>query len=427
MPRKAEEKNMKHELVSDEKLYDDLVNNFKQFHIHNSESDLLDFHGKWDDDSDYSDYRTIEDLLENLTEEDLDKSHIVSVDIKDINSSEESLGGCDRPMWSIQSNSAINQQHKSLNRHGCYRQDAAGVLSGMLRPHPILVNEDGRTCKWQLSKYIGNNRVAMKLFVHAGVSTRVLMMIRFHQPGLSAKKYIAIESELHATDAGDRSGQNEQQKFTSGYRANREPETYCFDFLKRHQIEYGTIMQQEGVEGADQWLILKSLQGIKDGKGNGHFKKYGENHVSYALKTIKEVAKQTKETVVGATPVEAFSLMFSIYTTNGKRHGENITPIFTPEQLHEYFVALFKSRNNDDAFGLEDRLLLSDLSWSGGVKDVAYICARTFWPTIKGYWKKSVCTSDTPYSFSNDAYANKKLVDWSKDKHLKKEIIGMVA
>ena len=425
MPRKAEEKNMKHELVSNEKLYDDLVCNFEEFHTQNSQSDLLDFRNKWEDDCDYSDYKTIEDLLENVTLEEMQKSQIVSVDIKDIFSSEESLGGCDRPLWSIRKPSAIKQQHNSLNRHGCYIEDAAGVLSGMLRPHPVLVGEDGKTYKWQLVKYIGNNRVAMKLFAHAGESTRVLMRIRFHQPGLSPKEYIAIESELHATDAGDRSGQNEQQKFTSGYRANREPETYCFNFLKKHEIGYGTIMQQEGVDD-DDWLKVNSLQGIKDGKGNGHFKKYGEDHVSYALKTIKEVAEVTEEEVVGATPVEAFSLMYFIYTTCGKKNGENVRPMFTQEQLHDYFVALFKSRNKDDN-GLEDPLLLSDLSWSGGVKDVAYICAKTFWPTIKGYWRKHISLGDSKTSFSTDCHANKKLVEFSKDRHLKKEILGMVA
>ena len=87
---------------------------------------------------------------------------------------------------------------------------------------------------------------------------------------------------------------------------------------------------------------------------------------------------------------------------------------------------MFKSRNKDDD-GLEDPLLLSDLSWSGGVKDVAYICAKTFWPTIKGYWKKHISLGDSKTSFSTDCHANKKLVEFSKDRHLKKEILGMVA
>ena len=136
---------MKHELVSNEKLYDDLVCNFEEFHTQNSQSDLLDFRNKWKDDCDYSDYKTIEDLLENVTLEEMQKSQIVSVDIKDIFSSEESLGGCDRPLWSIRKPSAIKQQHNSLNRHGGYIEDAAGVLSGMLRPQPVLVGEDGKT------------------------------------------------------------------------------------------------------------------------------------------------------------------------------------------------------------------------------------------------------------------------------------------
>ena len=161
-------------LISTHPLYTDLVNNFNEFHRHYTESDLLDYQGKWGDDSDYGHVQTLEDLLENLTPLDLERSHIVSVDIRDIFSSEESLGGCDRPRWSIFDNSAINQQHKSLNRHGTYRQDAAQILSGYLRPNP---NDEG----YQLVKYIGNNRVAMKLLAHAGVSTRVIMSVRFHE------------------------------------------------------------------------------------------------------------------------------------------------------------------------------------------------------------------------------------------------------
>ena len=142
-----------------------------------------------------------------MTPLDFQRSHNVSVDIRDIFSSEESLGGCDRPRWSINDNSAINQQHKSLNRHGTYRQDAAQILSGYLRPNP---NGEG----YQLVKYIGNNRVAMKLLAHAGVSTRVIMSVRFHELSKEQNDYIAIESELHATDAGDKSGQNEAQKLS---------------------------------------------------------------------------------------------------------------------------------------------------------------------------------------------------------------------
>ena len=48
------------------------------------------------------------------------------------------------------------------------------------------------------------------------------MQVKFHKKDITPDQCIAIESELHSTDAGDRSGQNENQKFMSGFRANRE-------------------------------------------------------------------------------------------------------------------------------------------------------------------------------------------------------------
>ena len=409
----GKEKNMT--LIKDAVCYTDLINNYEQFHNEYDESDLLEFQGKWEDDSDYSHFQTIENLLENLTSDDLERSHIVSVDISDIFSSEESRGGCDRPLWSIQHSTAKNQQFKSLNRHMKYLQDAAQVLSGMLRPHP-----DGG---WVLVKYIGNNRVAMKLLANAGVSTRVLMSIRFHKPLTDYSKYIAIESELHATDAGERSGQNESQKFISGYRARRDNEVYCFNFLKNNQVNYRSIMKQENVEGCEDWITLKSLQGIKDGRGNGHFKKYGEDNVIHALSTIKKLAEITGEDVIGATPVEVLALMYSIYTVHGKREANDPTPMFTVEQLHEYFIKLWSIRQVQ-SFGKKSELKINDLSWSGGVKDNAYICARTFWPTIVEYWMD---INDAKIGWSLECYANTKLIDKCMDKHLEKEVKANIA
>ena len=63
-------------------------------------------------------------------------------------------------------------------------------------------------------------------------------------------------------------------------------------------------MQQEGIEGSENWLTLKSLQGIKNGQGNNHFKTYGEENVGSTLQTIKRLCEITGETVIGATPVE---------------------------------------------------------------------------------------------------------------------------
>ena len=405
-------------LITDGSGYSDLINNFNTFHAHYSEDELLDIKGKWEDDSDYSSYRTLEDLVENATPEDYETSHVVSVWIPHINSSEESLGGGDRPLWSITNSSAQKTQFSCLNREGKYRQSAAGVLSGMLRPHQTLLDH------WVLSKFIGNNRVVKKLLANGGRPSRVLMQVQFHEVGKTAEEYIQIESELHSTDAGDRSGQNEKQKFMSGFRANREHEVFAFDFLKKYEYNYGTVMQQEGIEGSENWLTLKSLQGIKNGQGNGLFKTYGEENVGRALQTIKRLCNEvTKETVIGATPVEAIALMYHVYTENGKR-AENSAPLFTHMELEDFFIKYFTHKNQSSDMFDNDKLMVNDLSWSGGVKDIAYICGKQFWPLIVEYWKK---IKEKQIGFSIESHANLRLVDLCKDKNLKRELKAILA
>lgn len=407
-------------LITDESGYPDLINNFTTFHEHYSEEELLGTKGKWKDDSDYSNFRTLEDLVENATPEDYEKTHVVSVFIPHIFSSEESKGGGDRPLWSITNNSAKKTQLSCLNREGKYRQEAAGVMSGMLRPSPNPKLPD----HWVLSKYIGNNRIAKKLLANDARPSRVLMQVQFHEVGKTAQEYIQIESELHSTDAGDRSGQNEKQKFMSGFRANREHEVFAFNFLKKYEYNYGTVMQQEDIQGSENWLTLKSLQGIKNGQGNGHFKIYGEENVGRALQTIKKLCEITGETVVGATPVEAIALMYHVYTENGKKRAENSVPLFTYTELHDFFVKYFRHKNAEGGLFSSDKLMVNDLSWSGGVKDIAYICGKQFWPLIVEYW---MGIKGKKIGFSIDCHANLRLVDLCKDKNLKRELKGILA
>jgi len=373
LPTKAKEKKMAM-LVSDEPLFSDLIKNYDEFTEFYTEQNLLKLQGIWDDNSNNSNYRTIEDLLENLDDADLSKSHIVTVDIKDIFSSEASLGGFDRPLWSIKNRSAIDQQHENLNLHGGYCEDAAGVLSAKLRPHPTMEG-----C-FQLVKYLGNNRLLMKLLANNGESTRVPMMVSFHKFGLTQKDYISIESSLHATDAGNRSGQNENQKFISGLRAERPNEKYTFEFLRKNKFNYNGIMQQEGVKGSENWIYISSLQGIKTGPGNGNFGVYGEENMSKAMRTVTRIAKEiTGEQVVGATPIMAFANMYSIYTQCGK--SQNSQPLFTDQGLEDFFIALFLEENSTNTFG-KKVLKINDLSMTGSVKDIAYICGNAFWPQI---------------------------------------------
>ena len=117
-----------------------------------------------------------------------------------------------------------------------------------------------------LSKQIAIEKKAFESWlIDNGKITEVLMSVRFHKMGLTQKEYIKIESERHTTDAGDRSGQNESQKFASSYRAGRKHAVECFNFLKNEKLNYDGIMQLERVEGADDFLNLSSISGLKDG------------------------------------------------------------------------------------------------------------------------------------------------------------------
>ena len=276
-----------------ENAFGDLVNNYSLFHEKYSSTDFLNskLFPTWEDNSDYSNVQHIDDFLKNITENDLKLTHTLAVPISYIFSSEESKGGCDRPHWvkdkgDKQCRANLNEENQDGNPKG-YRMSDAQTLSGMLRPHPTILGT------YILVKFIGNNRVWMKLLANKGKDSLVKMEVTFHEEGLSQKDYISIEAESHSTDAGNRSSQNEPQKFASNYRAGRKDAVYLYKFLKKHQINFGTIMQQEGEVGSKKWLTISSIQGLKEGEGNGFFGKYGEQNVDFAMSTIKEIAKIT--------------------------------------------------------------------------------------------------------------------------------------
>ena len=401
--------------------FTDLVNNYQIFH------DVYDTHEKllglpnWKDHSSngyYDNYEHIDELLsKDLTDEDLERSYTVRIPISYIFSSEESLGGFDRPLWtSTKGDKQCRENLNTPNGDGTpkgYRPEDAQVLAAYLRPC-------GNN-KYQVVKFLGNNRTWMKLLSNRGKDSEVLVNIKFHKES-KLVDYIQKESESHSTDAGDRSGQNEQQKFVSSYRAGRPFAKFCFDFLKEHELEYKDIMEIEGVRNKnEEWLRLSSLQGIKEGKSNGYFKTYGELNTIEAIKLVKRIAKLTKEKIVGSTPIACFAQMFSIFTVYGKLPNSQ-KPIYSKKEFADFVYDLFVEKNKNFAgskFGAQDNFNLSNLTVSGGVKDVTYINAMTFWPYIIGYWK-NLRGSSTGFSF--ESYAVEKFVDQTKDRYLKNSI-----
>jgi len=401
-------------------IYSDLINNYQEFRNQYPKKYLLGCYQKWKDDCDYSNYPSIDDLLKDMTPEDMERSHVVRVPISAIYSSEESKGGFDRPLWSIQTPSAKKQQEHNLNlnKKG-YSQECAAILGCILRPDP----KDSK--KWILVKWKGNNRLVMKLFCNDGDgSIEVLVSLTFHTKEKTQDECIQKESELHSTDAGERSGQNELQKFFSGFRAGRKEALYCFDFLKFNHINYGTLMQQEGIEGSDDWITLTNITGLSKGPGNGFFRKYTDQNVRYALDTIKLISEEiTKEKEINSTAVEAFALMFSIYTVHGKSQ-KALEPLFTVHELQEFFLMFFESKQvSDDNFGISEQFKIKDLAVKSGVKETAYICAKTFWPLIVHRYKKMKNSQNGGVNgFSVDCYANQKMLEQCGNKMLKEEM-----
>lgn len=402
--------------------YYDLVHNYSLFHEKYSSADFLNpkLFPDWGDDSDYSNVPHIDDFLENATEKDFGLSHTLAVPISYIFSSEESLGGCDRPYWVRDKGEA--QCRENLNEKTLdgiskgYRMSDAQTLSGYLRP----VFVTGGVRRWILVKFIGNNRVWKKLLANKGKDSLVKMEVYFHDDGLSPKDYIAIEAESHTTDAGNRSSQNEAQKFASNFRAGRSESVFLFDFLKDNQINFGTVMQQEGVIGSEEWLTIKSIQGIKAGQGNGFFNKYGYTNMVWSLDTIKEIAKITGEETFGNTPMEAFAMMFYTHTDFGLTRNSK-TKCFTKPDLKQFFIDLFRLKNQKTNSWMDScqGLKLEDISQSGSMKNVAYINSKLFWPDIQSYYRH---INQSKNAFSIDSECNKQFLKFCTDPLLAKEI-----
>lgn len=420
----GKEKKMKINLETQSPLYSDLVNNKQLFDDSFTESELSKFNYK--DNTDYSHYQHIDDFLQqDFSDDDLDKSYVIQVPIDYIWSSEKTKGGFDRSKWATQNKdqniSNLNTPNGGGNPKG-YNESDANILSGMFRPGTNI----GGSCDWQLVKYIGNNRIVKKLIANNGEITNVLMSVRFHEQGLSKEEYIKIEAERHTTDAGDRSGQNESQKFASSYRSGRKNAVECFNFLKNEKLNYDDIMQIENVDGAEDFLNITSLSGLKEGVGNGFFKRFGESNVRSAIGTVRKVAKITGETHIGMSPIECLSIMFQCFTEYGKRETD-VTMMFTKKELQEFFIAYFtKMNDNDDMFsgnGNKSQFLLKHLNANGSIKCMVYIGATKFWPALPNYWMR-IRNTDT--SFSDRCWAVQQYILKSKDAMLKRDITAKV-
>lgn len=394
------------QLEIEKRLFTDLVKNLDLFNEYYPKEELSKL-PDWEDDSDYSNFPHIDDLLASIDEEDINTKiwHTVRVPDDYILSSEKSEDGSDRPKDQTKK-PAYRAKHKKClstelkGRMKGYRSIDAKQLMGMLRYH----EESG---KWQLVKFVGNGRFIMKKLANRGASTEYLMSICFHDKTLTHEEMKSFEAEAHITDAGDVSSQNENQKHISGLTAGRDEQVYTFKWMRENDFDYVkegvSTMKHEGVfkdyyeealdngmteeeakkytqDYQDNFVVLHSLSGIKDGDGNGFFKKYGADNMKYASDTVKRLLKITKE--YQKPDFELYTSVFETVSLSYKLYA--VKAFLTVAQLDLFWDTLYQECNNGQL--ISRPLFVNDLSKTGGVKDIPYILAEVIWPALFNFY-----------------------------------------
>lgn len=364
----------------------DCISNLQWFINKNNDNPMVlnnlrsEYGDTWIDNSDYSNYPTIEEIIQNYDPiQYKNKSFVCRVDMKYVFTSDKSVRGYDR-LSEINHHQCVN----SLNENDKlgFDDNKADTLNGHLRPYKG---------KWVLVKNKGNHRMYMKLLSRFGESSEVLMKIRFHEEGLPNDSYVTLEAEPQHADARDRAGQNEKQKFHSGFRGNRSDLKYAYEFLKKNKLNFDNIMTLEGETGADKWASLSSLSKLNQGEGNGLFRNPGFPHITNAISILKKVAKEhTYEDVIQTSAIEGLGRMYRYLTEDVVgQDGRTLSAPLTKKQLDNFFLSVFKYRNQVSSHSMyEDRnkLKIKDLAKSGGFKDISAICIKAFWRDLYKFY-----------------------------------------
>ena len=374
---------------------------------------------------------------------DTTKTYVIRVNIKDFYSSEKSKGGGDRPLSQL--TIGIKKSIDSLNsieedNIKGYKSEDADIFGGFFR----IVSHGGNRAKVVLVKHKGNSRTNMKLMVHKGESTEVLMAVTFHDKDDDLEEMLRKESERHTTDAQQRNSENEAAAFASGLKAKRNKSVECFEFMKINKLNYikeeTNIMELNGVDGHETFIPLKSLSGIKEGKGNGIFKTYETKNVEFAIKSIQTCLKITNEKkdaentnkawVLNSTTMDCFAYSYSIWTKYGPKSSDGMNPYFTVKEFNEllkqFFMKDYVNKIDSDYFGGSKTLIkVNDFCKSGNLKNIPYISQSKgnllFWINA-AYKKKQGNVND----IGVDSAAMKKIFKDIGDKVLIKDIKSML-
>jgi len=375
--------------------FPDLVSNLKLFnkaYDGKDEEKLLHKLPLWSDNSSYSSYSTLDEVIAKFNPKNsLNQTFVCRVRDDQIWSSDFTLGGFDRATQTNDKSCRNNLNTKRYNKDEVkgFNDDDSGTLNAYIR---YQVKKDG-TIDLICVKNMGNHRFWMKKLAAAGGPTEHLMKIRFHEGTPSLAKFdlfgdvetgklltkgemIAIEAAAHHADAGDRNTQVEGQKFYSGLRAQIPAYVECFDFLKANEINYKGIMQVQNVKDCEDWPEISSITGMNIGIGNGIFKSYGMDNVLQSIKVARKIAIEvTKEPIIMNSSIKCFGGMYKSLT---ELHDGGTKALFNKEQLSQFFYDFFLENNTKSKFRRKP-ITLKMLTQSGSVKDFNYVSANMFW------------------------------------------------
>ena len=401
----------------------DLVSNLTIFNEEYDSKRLSEIEN-FEDNSDYSNYPTLEKVLDNYDAKKYGgKSFTVRVKDIYIFSSSDLLGGYDRPE-ALRFPSNDSKCRANLRKpfgdqeHRGFRDEDFGTVNGFIRveiDNSKLFDDLLSTTKYifTLAKNMGNHRFWMKKIAVKGKPTEYLMKIMFHPVSTIANPidWVRIEADGHASDADARMSQNEGQKFVTNLASQDKDAVECYNFLKEMKLEYIPNKASRGVMAlagvipkGETWIKISSIQGLKDGIGNGLFKEFGETNIRWAIKTLKDVCKITGESSFSYTSLKVLTTMYKSFTeSHAKPDQKQFGSIFTQKQLDTFFLKFYKAAaNTDNDFGSDTEKYgkLCNLTQTKDMKDMVYLAADAYWPKIVGYYKQSVSKGDGLYGFS---------------------------
>ena len=167
------------------------------------------------------------------------------------------------PEYNRGDNLRYGNQERDLNAMGGFSYQAAGTLVAFLRPGGITVATQG------------NNRISMLYAVTQNKSTRIPILLIFHESGINHEKMVRVESENHNADCNFRSTQSTDEKFKSAYFSEQKWAKLIYSFLKPFGIGIAGTLEDAKFNCTSHSYIDKARKEA----GDEFVKRFLESHV----------------------------------------------------------------------------------------------------------------------------------------------------